>query len=459
MVLLCLLERFIVITMLFFYVEVQTQRWNGTMLQSNPPVPDKGSVDLLVERKIVEKLDWGCLFGTEKHGHSKNKWHEIDYNKSEALKDPDFFRGTTFWINEYMAVGHMMYDVALLQVLQTTKIDRIIIQRAACTGTQCAGVGTFDGFFKGLYISMIDSYHSEVPIFVRWTWKSKDMKPMYIGSLNPKGELDIPIERRHLSFSLKSITCMERVIRNPMRCLHCFRNSISPTAAARFKEVAYSMIVSSDISSTTKELWRRNGVHIDMKATADIVDETAFNASYAHGRDSTDPLPPKVVPKLPSFFPRGGPIVVTLAHRGVSASRHLDNIPLLVKVLQQHLTEPMFEFRVVDTTDSNRGFQEQIRFVAESQVIIAEHGAFQSHVVYLRNGSLLVDLVGDYKNGEIPNFQNLAQMFGVFYASVVTLNLTDHKSAMFNISESECQEVVRVVQQYASEKPFTFNIR
>lgn len=45
-----------------------------------------------------------------------------------------------------------MYDIALMQALQSMKIDRIVLQRAACVNMNlCAGVGTFDGFYKGSY--------------------------------------------------------------------------------------------------------------------------------------------------------------------------------------------------------------------------------------------------------------------------------------------------------------------
>jgi hypothetical protein len=436
--------------MLFFYwlslvwlLEVQSQSWSISNLQSQPLVPEKASLELLAERRIIEVSDWGCLFSTDHAGASSNPWHGLENSHEDALKDPAFFKGTTVWINEWMSVGHMMYDIQLLQVLQSHKVDRIIIQRAACVANNCNGVGSFDGFYKGLYISMIDAFQSEIPIFIRWAWNSKYMQPVYVGSANPSGYITVPAERMERGFGMKSGTCLQRVIRNPARCQHCFHNSISSSAVVKFKEVAYSMIVPADISRSTKK-WLPVNFH----------NETASIQSTGGGNGN----PPKVVPKLPSFFPRGGPIVVTLAHRGVSASRHLDNIPLLVKVLQQHLTEPMFEFRVVDTTDSNRGFQEQIRFVAESQVIIAEHGAFQSHVVYLRNGSLLVDIIGTYSNGEISHFRNVAQMFGVFYASVVNVNLLEHVAQASNLTESACVEVAAVVLHYALERPFQFNV-
>ena len=81
-------------------------------------------------------------------------------------------QGTTFWVNEHMNVGHVMYDIALIQVLQSTNVDRIILQRAPCMNMNlCAGIGTFETFFKGFYIAMLEAANITAPIFVRWTWQ------------------------------------------------------------------------------------------------------------------------------------------------------------------------------------------------------------------------------------------------------------------------------------------------
>jgi hypothetical protein len=158
------------------------------------------------------------------------------------------------------------------------------------------------------------------------------------------------------------------------------------------------------------------------------------------------------------YFARSAPIVVTLAHRGLSATRHIANVPTMAGYLQQHFLAPTYEFRVVDTTNITRGYAEQIRIVAQSQVVIAEHGAFQSNVIYMRNGSLLIDLKGNYTNGENRNFENLARMFGVYYAAVLTENLGDHKWTEFNVTDGDCKAIVDTVTEYIAEKPFAFNV-
>ena len=48
------------------------------------------------------------------------------------MKDSCFVRGTTLWINEHMVVGHVMYDIIAMQLLNLgdLKVDRIVLQRA-----------------------------------------------------------------------------------------------------------------------------------------------------------------------------------------------------------------------------------------------------------------------------------------------------------------------------------------
>ena len=42
-------------------------------------------------------------------------------------------------------------------------------------------------------------------------------------------------------------------------------------------------------------------------------------------------------------------------------------------------------------------------------------GAFEGNLVYMRNGSLLIELCGNYENDDFKLFQNYSREFGVFY--------------------------------------------
>jgi hypothetical protein len=102
-------------------------------------------------------------------------------------------QGTTIWVNEHMAVGHVMYDIPFIQAMQSTNVRRIVIQvsvyyiiinnmfnfnlflyysnivliqRSVCNDDHCMGVGTWNSFFLGYYTSMIDAFRPGIPIYM-----------------------------------------------------------------------------------------------------------------------------------------------------------------------------------------------------------------------------------------------------------------------------------------------------
>lgn len=372
-------------------------------LQCIPPVPENASIGHLKSVYAIQEEKWGCLHNTHRPGDGKNNWTPI-LNMSEALQDPQFLNGTTYWINEHMAVGHAIYDISIIQVLQSTKVDRIVLQRAPCINMNlCSGIGTFDSFFKGLYISMMEAAQIQIPIYVRFTWQERNMKPIYLSSTGKEYYADIPEDKKPPSIQLTQTKCFERVIRK-----HGFYPSLSAAAIQKFKEAAYKLVTKRTLIH-----------HFDMTA----------------------------------------PIVILFAHRGLTASRHIANVPLVKDLLAQHFKAPKYELRVVNTTDDSRWFYDQIQLVAEAHVVITEHGAFQSNMMYMRNASLLVDLQGPYHHKEFKNFRNLARMFGVYHTPVKTKGLVGHWADEFNVTGLEVQEVADVVEKYLQEKPFHFNVK
>jgi hypothetical protein len=74
--------------------------------------------------------------------------------------------GTVYFISEWMAPGHMMYDIQLLQVLHTTKVDCIFLRRAPCYRDDfCQGITYWKTFFEGLYTVMMNSAGIRMPIY------------------------------------------------------------------------------------------------------------------------------------------------------------------------------------------------------------------------------------------------------------------------------------------------------
>lgn len=405
--------------MLFFffflvYIPYNLSVFDASRLSSMPLVQDNATIDYLVSQNIIERMEWGCLRNCHQPHDSKNKWFPLEKESEEwkenAEKDEKFLRGTTFWVNEHMSVGHAMYDISIIQVLQSTKVDRIVLQRAPCMNVDlCAGIGTFDSFYKGFYMAMIDAFQPGIPVYIRWTWQEKTWKPIYVGSSDPDGYTDPAPELRLPDLKVSNEKCFERVIRKNTQCHTCFYPSLSVSAVVKFKEVAYSTV--------------------------------------------------RKVPALTHHFSANNPITILHTYRGPKASRHMLNFNLMQTMLLEAFPTPKYNFITITSSDDRRSFHEQIQMVAEAQVVIAEHGAFQSNVMYMRNASLMVSLDGPYGHGEFANFRNLAQMFGVFYKPVLTRGLELHRNKEFNISMSEIQEVIDKIHVYLTEKPYAFNMR
>jgi hypothetical protein len=61
--------------------------------------------------------------------------------------------------------------------------------------------------------------------------------------------------------------------------------------------------------------------------------------------------------------------------------------------------------------------------------------------------------------GEFEPFERIAQMFGVLYGKVITSGIEFHKQPSFKLLETEMQQVVDIVKEYISSKPYAFNLQ
>lgn len=140
------------------------------MLELDPPIT-KPLTRKELEAKLVDYGEWGCLIGSHKAQHNYDQFAPIDYNKTEAALDKNFLKGTTIWINEHMAVGHVMYDLWIMEAIQIYPVDRIVFQRAACNHDLCMGIGSWDGWYMGYYAAILDAFRPQIPCYIRWAWK------------------------------------------------------------------------------------------------------------------------------------------------------------------------------------------------------------------------------------------------------------------------------------------------
>ena len=142
---------------LLFFLLVITL-YNAHNTKALLPLSDNATFDELQTNNLLLSFQLGCLSNTDRPDHSTNRW--LPWDKSwEMTTEPNYMNGTTFWINEYMSVGHVMFDIVLLSALRTTKIDRIVLQRAPCIQSDlCLGLGTWASFYRAFYAAAIDAF-------------------------------------------------------------------------------------------------------------------------------------------------------------------------------------------------------------------------------------------------------------------------------------------------------------
>ena len=176
---------------------------------------------------ITEFRENYCLSNTQASLHSTNHW-------IKGSTKWEYLNGTTYWLNEFMAVGHVMYDIGILELLSSNSIERIVLQRAPCaTHDLCLGVGTWASFFEGFYKVAVSLSDSNVPIFVRFSKDDLYWHPRYLHMNDTSRRIN---ESRIL---VQSAICFQRAVKR--KCNRCFKSSVSVETVKKFKEYAYAL--------------------------------------------------------------------------------------------------------------------------------------------------------------------------------------------------------------------------
>jgi len=379
-------------------------------LFTSPPPEKAETIQQMVARGAMHYYNYICLTSADSPEHSANNAIDASFNITHVRADPAFVPGTTYWINDYLHVGHVHYDIGLIAAAQAVPLDRIIMQRAACHGTLCAGIGTVDSFYKGYFAAvLIAAGNLDVPVYTRFDHNRK-VAPFKF-STDPKTDfynttaMDGAWSKTML---LHRRMYFERLMRRTN--LHYGAvGAVSAEAVQRFKAAAYGLI--------------------------------------------------PCTPPLTTYFEKEGPFKILFAYRGNKASRQIENMDEFVGRLRTKFPSPTYQLRLFNTSDPYLTFATQLQAVAESHVVIANHGAFEGNMIYMRNSSLLVELFGHYGNNEIHTFQRLAVMFGLYYARLHSESLTDHQAPFFNMSRTDIANVENTVQEYFDRKPYLLNLK
>ena len=380
------------------------------------------NLDHAMKSGALQVGHWGCFNQVDKVGHSRNSWTQLDYPSIKRRRD-GYLAGETFWINEHMAIGHAQYDIVIMEVLRHANVSRIVLQRSPClTPLLCHGIGTWKAWYSGFYASMIDAFRPGIPIYIRWG-RTAELSAHYMSVNQSSGDVYEEV-RENDTISLKTNQCFETVWRRT-ECPMCVQSAVSLSTARLFQQSAMKLIVNR----------------------GDIFQNAFMNR---FGLESTTA------------------IRVLHAYRGASSSRHINNIDKLQLYLSNafksssstatttdnatatNTTTPSIIFLSLPTPESN--YQEQIQMVHSADVLITEHGAFQSNMVFMRCGAAVVDLRGSYwgreKGSDKPIIyaEAVARAFGLKFSHVVMSKLSQHGMKSFSVTKDDMNAIVRQVR-------------
>jgi hypothetical protein len=366
---------------------------------TTPIFPIDIPLDQYTSLNYAQSHRHSCLTEANKAKHANNR---IIALTDRTNSSSNWLPGSTYWFNEYLHVGHVHFNVGLLQLLATTRIDRIILQRAACSGLLCVGLGTFRSFYAAYFAAVLAATnHTHVPIYLRWAWSQRNVDAVYVSTQTKDYEAVVPTPATApSSIHLEPVMCFEHVLQRGPNYYGNSYGSLSVEVVQRFK------------------------------------------------REIEQSLPLRLLREKQSAPPPEHQMKILLSYRGATASRRIDNIESLVIAVKQAWPPPRYNVTTLLNSDSSLTAEQQIDAVMTSDVVITNHGAFQGNLIYMRNSSLLIELSGSYHNPEFKIFEKLAQQFGVFYARIETKALLDHQMKNYTISAEEVDEVVTVLRDY-----------
>lgn len=299
------------------------------LLKHTPTLPE------LIKRGSIGYHHDACFMGTNQAAHGTNRVIENFSNVTELREDPYFLWGKTYWIHDYLHVGHVHYDIVMMQLLEVEKIDRIVMQRAVCHGILCAGIGTMESFYKGYFAALFEAFgQPNIPVYLRWTGRQQTLDPMYFSAHTPDNFYKPTDPAMLKPLEVRGSQCFEKVFRRVDTHFGEI-NVLGPTAVQKFKAAAYALI--------------------------------------------------KEPPLLTTYFDLDEPFRITFSYRGPQASRHIENLDEFIGQLKSTFPAPKYALRIFNNSDPHNDYKMQMRAVAEANVVITNHGAFEGNMIYMKN--------------------------------------------------------------------------
>ena len=96
-------------------------------------------------------------------------------------------------------------------------------------------------------------------------------------------------------------------------------------------------------------------------------------------------------------------------------------------------------------------YRSQIEMAYKADILITTHGGFQSNVIYMNEGSLMIELSdSSYRlNEESENFRYLSQMFLVNYGRIHVESFKQLKQHRYSLSPSEISSILSIIKKFS----------
>lgn len=268
-----------------------------------------------------------------------------------------------------------------------------------------------------MYISMMDSANkSDIPIFIRFKAENS-WRPLYLSSIPSVAVRESALEVRHTM-------CFEKYLKRPGGPIghSSLKHGLTAAAVRSFKEAAAIYAISSNESFGLDPFTNKY--------------QCSSNNSLKTVR-------------------------ITLARRKDNGRRAMSNRTesMIIQALIKTFSDDRHGFNkmniVVDVLDTHAlgatRSAYQIRTVQSLDVVIATHGAFESNMLYLKEGSLIIEICGissDY-NQLCDDYHHLGKSFLVFHRIIKASNLIEHEQIeSYNITAAETVDIVDTVRDY-----------
>ena len=143
------------------------------------------------------------------------------------------------------------------------------------------------------------------------------------------------------------------------------------------------------------------------------------------------------------------PIIITVADRA-NHTRGFSEPHAFASALADSF--PNVVVRLFDTNHPENTYETFIHVMHRTQVMVASHGALESNLIYMREGSLFVEIRGVANGAEFsdhgPNYFNLATDFLVHHRHVFVKDFTSKEQMKYNVSDGEVQTIASIIADY-----------